>query len=206
MKMIIFLLWPLAALANTCADMVPTAGMTCHEYTLFDGQTTTIMVNNRLRVDGKYQETATTGVAPRATETPITTDQDNDMCGDTTWTNDSDPTWPPVADCNSIGQWARDNMVYWRAYKHDLAARSMTTLLVSGRCKFVIGCNRDDIPEYGIIVGNTDVADLVQDAIATKVKDDRVAALGTMNCWTTDTNGGVKTTFTKWGIIDVSIA
>lgn len=201
LSLFVALIWPLAALGATCADSPPVAGMVCYDLTRSDGQPTTVFANNELQYDAP--PTTPTGLAPRVTLSAIYTGGiSRNLCQDSTFELNPDPFWAPVTDCASIAEWAAGHTVYWRAYKSDLMSALTTTILISGKCTFVISYDVVNPPEYGMAIGSTDVADLAADSINKHSQDGLwVSTMGVMQCQTTDSNGGgFATALTKWGM------
>jgi hypothetical protein len=100
-----------------------------------------------------------------------------DRCGASTFTSLTSQYSPTVSDCKCIVDGVNKRGGYWYARPVD-GLKVMTQIISCGSCAFSIKSDN----EFGAQVGDTDVRDLVNDAITRFSRNDLVGATGEMGC------------------------
>ena len=103
-------------------------------------------------------------------------DEMKDHCGDSTFHNYSAEGAPDVGDCQCLMDYVKDRKGQWPV---NARGDEFTPLVGCGTCTF--GVKTKNI--VGSIIGNTDMADVLRDAIRELPVDGQLAAEGDMGCW-----------------------
>jgi Pathogen effector len=121
----------------------------------------------------------------------INPDQDKhyDRCGDSSFTSLTSSYSPSVADCKVIVDGVNKRGGYWYARPVD-GLKVMTQIISAGSCAFSVKSDDD----YGTQIGDTDVRDLINDAITRFAKNGLIGATGQMPCQ--NDQDSAKTTWT----------
>lgn len=162
-------------LADNCATSTPIINMTCYDFTKSDGTTVPIHVRTQdsnpevYLPDISLRNTNYTLKSPPALKrNPFgyTDGVPQDQCDDSNFIQTTINPGAEKADCDAIRQWARLNDGDWVVSAANMKASDWYTLYTVKSCAFAVGqTNPNYQAYYGIIVGNVDVADLVEDSI-----------------------------------------
>jgi hypothetical protein len=100
-----------------------------------------------------------------------------DRCGGSTFTSLTSQYSPSVSDCKCVVDGVNKRGGYWFARPVD-GLKVMTQIISCGSCAFAVKSDND----FGSQVGDTDVRDLINDAINRFAKNGLIGATGDMGC------------------------
>ena len=148
--------------------------MITETFTTPSGEERTVQYSGALskRQTGKYRPP----VYVQADPSFHAKDEPSDECGDSTFHNKSSGGSPLVADCQCLIDWLRQNNGWFSV---SPAGSGFAAFAHCGTCTF--GAHTKNI--MGTVIGNTDIADIVQDSIKRFEWEGRVGAEGDMGCY-----------------------
>ncbi|MBE3047380.1 hypothetical protein IMZ48_33660 [Candidatus Bathyarchaeota archaeon] len=174
----------LSVLPSAFAAALPQeeTGMVTDTFTTPSGEERTVQFNGALtKRKGPKAPSARNGYKAPQSYYPTADaydprDEPRDHCGDSTFHNYSGEGAPLVEDCQCLVDWYRGNN---GQYSVNARGDEFVALGTCGTCAF--GVKTKNV--VGSIIGNTDIADIMQDAIRELTWEGVVAAEGDMGCW-----------------------
>jgi hypothetical protein len=136
-----------------------------------------------VEVDGVTKELAfygfTSSYAVDKRQFYINPDQNKhyDRCGGSSFTGLTSQYSPTVSDCRCIVDGVNKRGGYWYARPVD-GLKVATQIISCGSCAFAVKSDN----EFGTQIGDTDVKDIIEDAIGRFQKNGLVGATGDMGC------------------------
>ncbi|KAI4861825.1 hypothetical protein F4820DRAFT_464411 [Hypoxylon rubiginosum] len=189
-----------------CAQQPSVPGMTCRDFPHLDGDSGSVLVNDKLRlrdIADAHPRMAVT-VAPRDGDPADFHRMDGDMdeCGESFFAA-YDYDHPIRSDCEAIMNWAADNKGFWRLSGITMPAQPESLILLqSGSCAFSVTMD-EETKSFDRFIGNQDVADLLRFTLDDDTNgDDKTGLRGFAAC-NTPSDGKVAL---RWWIVTTSIA
>jgi hypothetical protein len=164
-----------------CAVQSFVPGFTCIDFTASDGNKNTVFINTAHSVSPSTTQQSRDLVG--GSWGYMNDDQDD--CGTSTWIDMYNAGSPWSADCDYLRQFARE--AKGRFYINDRLQQTQhwTPLLYNSGCAFVT-TSPGNPSAQGYYVGNSDIADIVEDGVLQHTQNYKVEGLGDMSC----TSGG----------------
>lgn len=147
--------------------------------------------DNAVAVSIKEQEYSTPSGTIKKRFNSYASGQDRDLCGDSTFINKSSEGSPTVADCICVRDYASNNKGSFTINSSDSDDGSYYPVITCGTCRFGV----DTSNFFGTSVGNADIRDVMNDAIARFQSNGKIGAEGSMGC-----DNAFETAGTRWAI------
>ncbi|WYZ40144.1 hypothetical protein EsH8_IV_000485 [Colletotrichum jinshuiense] len=166
----------------------PFPSAVCEPFTLSNGTIAAVFFNdpskdkklgNTMKIIDTNQDGTTIWVPGKENKTVDYCNNANDV-----HSGHVNPHMPLVSDCLAIQEWAAANAGHWVVSKADMDKHRWTTLSVVGTCALVVGTFEQNGPGSGIVIGNKDVKEIIQQSIEKHQIGDRVEVSGRSVCGT----------------------
>jgi hypothetical protein len=148
-------------------------------FTLPNGTVISIKVNAAIKSTVGSKQAPKPGISLPKRADFVYDDDPEDLCNDSSFINVSSDNSPSVPYCDFLRLYSRAQNYYLTAYASDFVNNYWVAVVSYGNCVFAIHSD----PFWYVYIGNTDVADLVQDSIAAfQCCGGKIGAEGWMHC------------------------